>query len=139
LIYDIIYDIIPSKTGKRSFEKAKGFKGDDMSNLKDLVNKYSYQIEFDADDEIYVARCAELPSIAAHGKTQEAALKEIKVAALATLEWIQKDKEMIPEPLSLHKFNGKYALRMPPEIHRRLVTEANLQGISLNQLIVSKL
>lgn len=26
--------------------------------LKELVSKYSYNIEFDAEDNIYIARCA---------------------------------------------------------------------------------
>lgn len=62
-----------------------------MSNLKDFVNKYSYNIEFDADDNIYVARCAELGSISAHGKSHEEAFKEVKVAVLNALEWMEKD------------------------------------------------
>ncbi len=62
-----------------------------MSNLKDYVNKYSYSIDFDAEDNIYIARCAELTSISAHGKTHEEAFKEIKVAVLNALEWMEKD------------------------------------------------
>ena len=110
-----------------------------MNLLKDFANKYSYSIEFDSEDNIYIARCAELPTLFAHGKTQEKALKEIKTAVLATLEWMQEDKEEIPEPFSLHKFSGEFRVRMPPEKHRKIAIEANLQGISMNQLIVSKL
>lgn len=110
-----------------------------MNKLKDCASKYSYNIEFDADDNVYIARCAELPSLAAHGKTQEAALKEIKVAVLGALEWMEKDGEKIPEPFSLHKFSGEFRVRMPPEKHRKLAVEAALQGISMNQFIVSKL
>lgn len=110
-----------------------------MSNLKDYVNKYSYRIDFDADDNIYIGSCTEFTSVSAHGKTQEKALKEVKVAVLNALEWMKKDGEKLPEPLSLHKFSGKYPLRMPPEKHRKLAIEASFQGISLNQFIISKL
>lgn len=64
-----------------------------MNKLKELRNKLSYNVEFDADDNIYVARCTEIPSLSAHGKTQEEALKGIKVVILETLKWIEEEKK----------------------------------------------
>jgi predicted HicB family RNase H-like nuclease len=110
-----------------------------MKGLKDFASKYSYNIEFDSEDNIYIARCAELSTLSAHGATQEDALKEIKLAVLGALEWIEQEKGEIPEPFSLHKFSGEFRVRMPPEKHRKIAIEANLQGISMNQLIVNKL
>lgn len=110
-----------------------------MKHLKDFVNKYSYNIEFDAEDNIYIARCAELSSLAAHGKTQEAALKEIKIVALETLKWMEEEGENVPEAFSLHKFSGEFRVRMPPEKHRKIAIESSLQGVSMNQFIVNKL
>ena len=110
-----------------------------MSKVKDLVSKYSYNIEFDADDSIHIARCAELPSLLAHGKSQESALKEIKVVVLEALQWMDEDGQKIPEPFSLHKFSGEFRVRMPPEKHRKVAIESALQGVSMNQFIVNKL
>jgi predicted HicB family RNase H-like nuclease len=110
-----------------------------MNKLEDLTNKYSYNIEFDVDDDIYIARCAELSSLLAHGKTQEESLKEIKIVVLEALKWMEKDKEQVPEPFSLHKFSGEFRVRMPPEKHRKIAIEANFQGVSMNQFIVNKL
>ena len=110
-----------------------------MENLKDLASKYSYNIEFDSEDNVFIARCAELPSLVAHGKTQSAALKEITSVIFETLKWMKEDGEKIPEPFSLHKFSGEFRVRMPPEKHRKIAVESSLQGISMNQFIVSKL
>ena len=110
-----------------------------MKNLKNTVNKYSYQIEYCSEDKVYIARCAELPSLAAHGKTQETALKQIKVVVLESLKWLMEDREKIPEPFSLHKFSGEFRVRMPPEKHRKIAIEASLQGVSMNQFIVNRL
>jgi predicted HicB family RNase H-like nuclease len=110
-----------------------------MNKLKELVKKYSYNIEFDAEDNIYIARCAELSSLTAHGKTQELALKEIKVVVLETLTWMKEEGEDISEPYSLHKFSGEFRVRMPPEKHRKIAIESSLQGVSMNQFIVNKL
>lgn len=110
-----------------------------MNKLKDLTNKYSYNIEFDADDNVYIAKCAELPTLSAHGKTGEQALKEIKIVVLETLNWMQEDGEQIPEPFSLCQFSGEFRVRMPPEKHRKIAIESSLQGVSMNQFIVNKL
>jgi predicted HicB family RNase H-like nuclease len=110
-----------------------------MKKLNEYTNIYSYFVEYDRGDKIHIARCAELPSLAAHGKTQESAIKEIKKVVLSTLEWMSEKKEEIPEPLSLHEFSGEFRVRMPPEKHRKIAREASLQGVSMNQYIVSKL
>ena len=110
-----------------------------MNKLEDLTSKYSYNIEFDVDDDVYIARCAELSSLLAHGKSQEDALKEIKVVVFEALKWMEEDGEKTPEPFSLHKFSGEFRVRMPPEKHRKIAIEANLQGVSMNQFIVNKL
>ena len=110
-----------------------------MKKINEYVNIYSYLVEYDQDDKIHIARCAELPSLSAHGDTSEAALKEIKKVVLSTLKWMEEEKEEIPEPLSLHKFSGEFRVRMPPEKHRKIAREASLQGVSMNQYIVSKL
>lgn len=110
-----------------------------MKKINEYANIYSYSVEYDQEDNIHIARCAELPSLAAHGDTQEAAFKEIKKVVLMTLKWMSDDKEEIPEPFGLHKFSGEFRVRMPPEKHRKIAIEANLQGVSMNQYIVSKL
>ena len=110
-----------------------------MKRLNELVKKYSYQIEYNQEDNIFIGRCAELPGLAAHGDTQEEAFKEIKTAVLGTLKWIRNDKAPLPEPFGLHKYSGKFGLRISSEKHRKIATEASLQGISINQFIANKL
>ena len=110
-----------------------------MKKLNEYVVKYSYNIEYDQEENIYIGRCAELPSLMAHSDIQETALKEIKTAALGALKWMKKEGGTIPEPFSLCKFSGEFRVRMPPEKHRKIAIEANLQGVSMNQFIVGKL
>jgi predicted HicB family RNase H-like nuclease len=110
-----------------------------MKKQSEYANIYSYNVEYDQDDKIHIARCAELPTLSAHGKTQEEAFQEIKKVVAMTLKWMAKEKEEIPEPFGLHRFSGEFKVRMPPEKHRKIAIEANLAGISMNQYIVSKL
>jgi len=36
-------------------------------------------------------------------------------------------------------YSGRFQVRIPPEVHRRLATEAAEQGVSLNRLVSSRL
>ncbi|NBY52144.1 MAG: toxin-antitoxin system HicB family antitoxin, partial [Betaproteobacteria bacterium] len=37
------------------------------------------------------------------------------------------------------RYSGRFLVRVPPALHRTLVTEAAEQGVSLNRLISAKL
>ena len=78
-------------------------------------------------------------SLAAHGRTLEAALREIKAVVQVVLEDLASSGEDIPQPFSKRRFSGKLNLRMSERLHRQLALEAARQGISLNQLINLKL
>ena len=60
---------------------------------------YSLIIKFDSTDNIFVASIPELPGCIAHGKTQEAAIKEIRIAAEMWIEAAQEEGWDIPQPL----------------------------------------
>jgi predicted HicB family RNase H-like nuclease len=52
---------------------------------------------------------------------------------------LQAKGELVPEPLVIKKFSGKFMMRLPPDLHRRLALEAAESGISLNRLASDKL
>lgn len=47
-------------------------------------------MEWSEEDKAHVARCLEFPSVMAHGKTPEAALKEIRKAVSKSIEWMEE-------------------------------------------------
>jgi predicted HicB family RNase H-like nuclease len=47
--------------------------------------------------------------------------------------------EAVPEPLSRRRYSGKFMVRVPPEVHRRLALEAAEENVSLNRLASAKL
>ncbi|MEI8348390.1 MAG: toxin-antitoxin system HicB family antitoxin [Pseudomonadota bacterium] len=105
----------------------------------DFINKYAYKVEWDEADKIYIGRCLEMPMLAAHGKSPEAALKEINLVIRKVIEDMRANKEEIPEPFSLKPFKGNLTLRVPPEIHRKIALAAAEAGVSINQYILSKM
>jgi predicted HicB family RNase H-like nuclease len=104
-----------------------------------MVNEYQYIVEWEPADRVFVARVTEFPSLAAHGDSQEEALREIRDLVKAIVVDLKRGGESIPVPLSLRQYSGRLNLRMPPDLHRRLASEAERNGISLNQLITAKL
>ncbi|HEX8367409.1 MAG TPA: type II toxin-antitoxin system HicB family antitoxin [Pyrinomonadaceae bacterium] len=121
-----------NKTAKKQVKKTK-------KESLPKVEQYLYSVGWSEVDEAFVARVAEFPSLAAHGETQEEALREIKDVVEFVLKDLTESNEPIPEPFGKRSFSGKLVLRMPEYMHRRLALEAMQQGISLNQLLNLKL
>ena len=103
------------------------------------AEEYSYTVAWSDEDKAFIGRVAEFPSLAAHGNTQEKALREIRTVVEFVLDELTVEKEPIPEPLGKRRYSGKLNLRMSKELHRRLALESTTQGISLNSLINTKL
>ena len=103
------------------------------------AERYTYRLEWSEDDAAFVARCAEFPGLGAHGRTQEEALRQIKIAVAGALKWLRDEKREIPEPLGSKKYRGLLTLRVPPEVHRELAIKAAEENVSINQLILSKI
>lgn len=101
--------------------------------------EYSYSVAWSEQDDAFISRVTEFPSLAAHGSTQEKALREIRNIVALVLEDLASTREPIPEPLGKREYSGKLNLRMPKDLHRRLAAESSVQGVSLNALINTKL
>jgi predicted HicB family RNase H-like nuclease len=56
-----------------------------------------------------------------------------------SIEDMKNNKEAIPEPLASKHFSGRFIIRVPPEVHRRLAVEAAEAHVSLNRLASAKL
>jgi predicted HicB family RNase H-like nuclease len=100
---------------------------------------YAYSVQWSEEDQVYIGRVAEFASLAAHGDSPEAALKEITEVVRFVLEDLVEAGEEIPPPFSKRPFSGKLNLRMPVDLHRHLALEAAQRGVSLNQWINLKL
>lgn len=107
--------------------------------MDNIINKYTYRIEWSEEDKLFIARCLELSGLSAHGKTNEEALQQIKFVASESVKWLIDDNKEIPQPLGLKKYKGKLTLRVPPEIHRKMAIKSAEEGVSVNQYILSRL
>lgn len=107
--------------------------------LKYKAEDYLYSVVWSPEDEAFIGRVLEFPSLAAHGDSQEDALREIRSVVEYALEDLEESGEPAPEPLSKRPYSGTLNLRMPKNLHRQLAVEAAQEGVSLNQWINAKL
>ena len=100
---------------------------------------YTYRVIWSEEDGEFVALCAEFPSLSWLDAEQGAALVGMVSLVEQTVADMKANGELVPEPLSLQKYSGKFMVRTTPEVHRRLAVQAMESGVSLNRLINSKL
>ena len=102
-------------------------------------DRYTYRVTWSEEDEEYVGLCAEFPSLSWLTATPEAALKGIRKIVAEVVDDLTENGEPRPEPLAIRRYSGKFMVRVPPELHRRLTLEAAESGVSLNRLASAKL
>ena len=107
--------------------------------LKRKNDYYTYRVTWSDEDREFIGLCAEFPSLSWLAATPEAAIKGIRKVVEKVLYDLKKNQEPIPEPLSQKSFSGKFIVRVPFQVHRKLVIEAAESGVSLNRLVSAKL
>ncbi len=83
--------------------------------------------------------CAEFPSLSWLDATPEKALRGIRKVVAEVVAAMQANNEPVPEPISQRRYSGKFMVRVPPEVHRKLALEAAEENVSLNRVISAKL
>ncbi len=110
-----------------------------MGSEMNVADKYAYKVVWSNEDGEYVATVAELPSLSWLAPTQSEAINGLHSLVEEVVADMQVSGEKVPEPLSVRSFSGKFQVRIPPDLHRRLVIEAAEEHVSLNRLIAMKL
>jgi hypothetical protein len=105
----------------------------------EIAEKYTYRVSWSDEDGEYVGLCAEMPSLSWLDRSQEGALRGIVGAARDVVRDMAKTREKPPVPLAIRRYSGQFKVRIPPQVHRRLVTEAAEEKVSLNRLVSAKL
>lgn len=100
---------------------------------------YTYRVTWSEEDEDHVALCAEFPSLSWLAATPEAALAGIRQLVADVIADIERNGEPVPEPFAARQYTGKFVVRIPPDVHRRLAIEAAEAGVSLNRIVSAKL
>lgn len=102
-------------------------------------DRYTYRVTWSEEDNEYVGLCIEYPSLSWLAPTPQGALEGIRQVVADVVADMEANEERVPEPIALRPYSGKFTVRIPPDLHRRLALEAAETGISLNRLASAKL
>lgn len=114
----------------------------DKKDIKYYMNlSYNYLIQpiIDESGSYYYGRVLELDGCQSTGETFEETYINLHEAMEGWLETKIENNIAIPEPLGDNDYSGKFVIRIPKSLHRKLVIEAEQEGISLNQYAMYKL
>ena len=103
------------------------------------IDKYTYRVTWSEEDDEFVGLCAELPKLSWLANGPEDSLNGIRSLVKDCVEDMLDNKEAIPRPIATRKYSGKFMVRVPPEVHRSLATQAAESGVSLNRIASAKL
>lgn len=88
---------------------------------------------------IWFVRIKELPNCMSQGNSPEEAIQNIDDAMYGWIKGELEDGEVIPEPKEEEEYSGKFNLRVPRSLHRKLVETADSEDVSLNAFCASAL
>ena len=103
------------------------------------TDKYTYRITWSEEDGEYDGLCAEFSKLSWLAADPEEALKGIRSVVGDCVEDILNNGEEAPKPIATRQYSGKFMVRVPPELHRDLATQAAESGVSLNRIASVKL
>lgn len=84
----------------------------------------------------YVARYIELPHFVMTGDTPDEAVRDLEAEKREWFEFNIRQGNKIPRPIKSRKYSGRIIVRMSPGLHEQLACQADLQGTSVNSLMV---
>ena len=99
-----------------------------------LEMNYPFTI-YRAEEGGYVGEIEDLPGCITEGDTLEEVLQRIEDARRAWIEVAYEDGMEIPLPRTEQEYSGRFIVRIPKYLHRRLAEQATREGVSLNQYV----
>lgn len=85
----------------------------------------------------YLAEAFDLNGCIADGETIEEAIHNLEDAITSWIKTAQELGTPIPTPSEDSKFSGKWVIRTPRSLHRKLGECSKNENVSLNTLVVS--
>lgn len=122
---------------RRNTKKRRSPKQSPRSRTNSSPDDYQIVVLWSDEDECYVATLPAWQNARTHGKTLAQATRNARAVLELLIDSAMRHGE--PTPAPERRLSGNLRLRLPVTLHGRLSREAEREGVSLNQWIVSKL
>jgi antitoxin HicB len=114
-----------------------------MRTLEEYLDlPYAIEVVHDVDEEGksgWVAEVEELPGCISQGRTPQEAVERVREAMRDWIAVALEDGVAVPEPRAAQDFSGRFLVRVPSSLHADLVSNADREGVSLNQFVTNAL
>ncbi|WP_239175669.1 type II toxin-antitoxin system HicB family antitoxin, partial [Actinoplanes cyaneus] len=137
----LLFDHLPGESLKARAKMAAGADRDREvgGTIVSVADHYTYRVRWSAEDGEYVGTVAELPSVSWLAEDRLEAFIGIQRVAEEIVADMEASGETPPVAIADRSYSGKFQVRVPEEVHRRLAIRAAEQGVSLNALASSRL
>jgi antitoxin HicB len=122
---------------QRGTRKARSRKPSRPSKGRPSPDDYQMVLLWSEEDRCYVVTLPAWQNARTHGATPDEAVRNGREVLTLLIDSAIKHREPIPAPE--RRYSGALRVRLPVSLHGRLAREAEREGVSLNQWIVSKL
>jgi predicted HicB family RNase H-like nuclease len=101
--------------------------------------RYPRVIEWSEEDRCYVGSAPPLIGQCCHGATEAKVAAQLAVIVEDLLQDVVDGKMPEPESHAGKRYSGKFVVRIPAAVHKKLVLKAMARGESLNQYVAEAL
>ena len=112
---------------------------DDLAHYTALRYPVLLTLVSDDGEDYWAAEFPDLPGCLADGPTPNEAVENAEAAKDIWIEAELEAGRAVPEPAGDRDYSGRFVVRIPRSLHRRLALTAQREGVSLNQQVVSRL
>ena len=109
----------------------------DLKVLADKLAKQAYPITMTKEEDGYYITFPDLKGCSAFITSLDELEENVYEAKLSWIQAALMKGWQIPKPAEDSDFSGRFLLRCPKTVHKRLVENAKREGVSLNHYVVS--
>ena len=106
-------------------------------NVEESLRAPYHRQWFQNEDGTWSAEVAELDGVFASGTTHEELAANLDEAMALWFEVELEEGREIPLPWGSRSYSGTLNLRLPKSLHEQAARRAKIEGVSLNQYLVS--
>ena len=107
--------------------------------IRRLSVRYPRVIEWSEEDRCYVGSAPPLVGQCCHGTSEAKVAAQLAVIVEDLVQDVIEGKMPAPESQAGKSYSGKFVVRIPPAVHKKLALKAMARGESLNQFVAEAL
>jgi predicted HicB family RNase H-like nuclease len=110
-----------------------------QEQLRHLSSRFPRLIEWSDADRSFVGSAPPLVGQCCHGKTEADVATQLAIIIDDLVQDVLDGKMPAPKVEPRRSYSGKFVLRIPTELHKKIALKAQARGESLNQYVAEVL